>query len=58
MVLLARFDPAEVREAFERAAGGLVVEGYGLTEAAPVTHGNPLGRTKKAFQNRGTGLAA
>jgi acyl-coenzyme A synthetase/AMP-(fatty) acid ligase len=45
-VLLARFDPAEVREAFERAAGGLVVEGYGLTEAAPVTHGNPLGRTK------------
>jgi long-chain acyl-CoA synthetase len=47
MVLLARFDPAEVREAFERAAGGLVVEGYGLTEAAPVTHGNPLGRTKK-----------
>jgi hypothetical protein len=44
MVLLARFNPAQVREAFERAAGGLVVEGYGLPEAAPVTHGNPLGR--------------
>ena len=47
MVLLARFNPAEVREAFERAAGGLVGKGYGLTEAAPVTHGNPLGRMKK-----------
>jgi long-chain acyl-CoA synthetase len=47
MVLLTRFNPAEVREAFERATGGLVVEGYGPTEAAPVTHGNSLGRIKK-----------
>lgn len=38
--------PSEVQEAFQRATGGDVVEGYGLTEASPVTHSNPLGRRK------------
>ncbi len=38
--------PREVQESFKRAAGGEVVEGYGLTEASPVTHSNPLGRYK------------
>jgi len=33
--------PLEVQERFERLTGGKVVEGYGLTEAAPVTHSNP-----------------
>ncbi len=32
----------EVQQAFEAATGGRVVEGYGLTEAAPVTHCNPV----------------
>ena len=34
--------PAEVQRRFEQVTGGgRVVEGYGLTEAAPVTHSNP-----------------
>lgn len=34
--------PVEVQEAFEKLTRGRLVEGYGLTEASPVTHGNPL----------------
>ena len=34
--------PIEVQEAFEKLTRGRLVEGYGLTEAGPVTHGNPL----------------
>lgn len=38
--------PIEVKESFERRAGCVLVEGYGLTEA-PVTHCNPIkGRQK------------
>jgi len=34
--------PKEVWERFEALTGGKLVEGYGLTEASPVTHCNPI----------------
>jgi len=34
--------PVEVQRQFERLTGGRLVEGYGLSEASPVTHANPL----------------
>ena len=35
--------PAEVQEKFQQITGGALVEGYGLSEASPVTHANPIG---------------
>ena len=34
--------PAKIQHDFEEATHGRLVEGYGLSEAAPVTHCNPL----------------
>lgn len=34
--------PIEVKEAFEKLTKARLVEGYGLSEAGPVTHANPI----------------
>ncbi|WP_298817876.1 long-chain-fatty-acid--CoA ligase [Chloroflexus sp.] len=40
--------PVEVQEGFERITRSRLVEGYGLTEAGPVTHANPLRGARRA----------
>ncbi|MBE3590759.1 MAG: long-chain fatty acid--CoA ligase [Firmicutes bacterium] len=39
--------PVEVMREFERRTGATVVEGYGLSEASPVTHTNPTTGLRK-----------
>lgn len=39
--------PLEVQEKFENLTGARLVEGYGLTEASPVTHCNPVRARRK-----------
>ncbi len=38
----------EVQRQFEAFTGGKLVEGYGLSEASPVTHANPINGKRKA----------
>jgi long-chain acyl-CoA synthetase len=39
--------PVPTVEKWESATGGLLVEGYGMTEASPVALGNPIGPTRR-----------
>lgn len=39
--------PGEVQERFEEITGGKLIEGYGLTEASPVTHANNIWEKRK-----------
>jgi len=48
--------PPEVQRQFMDMTGGVLVEGYGLTEASPVTHCNPLDRTLKTVKIGSIGL--
>ncbi len=40
--------PTEVSRTFEERSGAVLVEGYGLTETAPITHTNPLRGERRA----------
>ncbi len=40
--------PAELIERWEAATGGLLVEGYGMTETSPITVGNPMSPARRA----------
>lgn len=39
--------PPETLELWEHVTGGLLVEGYGLTEASPIALGNPIGPSRR-----------
>lgn len=39
--------PVSVVERWEKATGGLLVEGYGMTETSPVALGNPIGPSRR-----------
>lgn len=39
--------PVELMKEFERKTGALILEGYGLSEASPVTHCNPIFAERK-----------
>jgi long-chain acyl-CoA synthetase len=34
--------PVEVKRKWDKVTGGILVEGYGLSETSPITHANPL----------------
>ena len=48
--------PPEVQKNWMQATGGVLVEGYGLTESSPVTHCNPLDRSMKTVKVGSIGL--
>jgi len=39
--------PVATVERWEHATGGLLVEGYGMTESSPISLGNPIGRSRR-----------
>ena len=48
--------PPQVQKRFMNVTGGFLAEGYGLTEASPVTHCNPVDRTMKSVKVGSIGL--
>ncbi len=45
--------PPEVTRKFEAATNSIIIEGYGLSEASPVTHANPLDKDKRKIGSIG-----
>jgi long-chain acyl-CoA synthetase len=48
--------PPQVQKRFMEVTGGFLAEGYGLTEASPVTHCNPVDKTKRKIRIGSIGL--
>ncbi|MCX8150000.1 MAG: long-chain fatty acid--CoA ligase [Candidatus Bathyarchaeota archaeon] len=48
--------PPQVQKKFMDVTGGLLAEGYGLTEASPVTHCNPVDKTMQTVKVGSIGL--
>jgi long-chain acyl-CoA synthetase len=48
--------PPQVQKRFMEITGGFLAEGYGLTEASPVTHCTPVDRTMKTVKVGSIGL--
>lgn len=48
--------PPEIQKRWMQTAGGVLIEGYGLTESSPVTHANPLDSTMKTVRIGSIGL--
>jgi len=48
--------PPQVQKRFMELSGSFLAEGYGLTEASPVTHCNPIDRTMKTVRVGSIGL--
>jgi long-chain acyl-CoA synthetase len=48
--------PPQVQKKFMDTTGGFLAEGYGLTEASPVTHCSPVDRTMKTVKVGSIGL--
>jgi long-chain acyl-CoA synthetase len=48
--------PPQVQKKFMDITGGFLAEGYGLTEASPVTHCNPVDKTMRTVRLSSIGL--
>lgn len=48
--------PPQVQKKFMQITGGFLAEGYGLTEASPVTHCNPVDETMRTVRVGSIGL--
>jgi long-chain acyl-CoA synthetase len=48
--------PPYIQKGFMRITGGLLAEGYGLTEASPVTHCSPVDKSMKTVRVGSIGL--